>query len=100
MVVGEPAEVEPLAHGGPGFGFQLGFGIGGDDAKGIGGGHEGPEGDHGDEGGFADAVAGGGGELDGFGRGQPNHLGFLQYLPLPNQRAVELKASSLFGTTE
>src|SRR5207253_6541611 len=63
---GEPTEVEPFAQGRPGFGFELGFGIGGDDAEGIGEGGEGPEDDDGDEGGLADAVAGCDGDLNGF----------------------------------
>ncbi len=65
MLTGEPAEVEPLAEGGPGFGLQLGFGVGGDDAEGVGESGEGPEDDDGHQGGFADAMARGHCDLDG-----------------------------------
>ena len=57
MVAGEEAKVEPLAEFGPSFGFELGFGVGGDYTTGVREGTEGPEGELGDGCGLGDAVA-------------------------------------------
>ena len=44
MVAGEEAKVEPFTKFGPRFGFELGFGVGGDHSAGVGECAEGPEG--------------------------------------------------------
>ena len=63
-------EVVPLAKFGPGFGFELGFGVGGDDSFGVGEGGDPPEDDPRNAGGFANTVAAGSGFLDGLGRSE------------------------------
>ena len=57
VITCEPAEIEPLAEFGPGFGLELGFSVGCDDSAAVGIGHEGPEGQLGHRCGFGDAMA-------------------------------------------
>ena len=64
MVSGEEAKVEPLTQLGPGFGFKLGLGIGGDDSTGVRRSTEGPKAKLGHGCGFGNAVAGGDSFLD------------------------------------
>ena len=83
----EEAEVEPTAEFGPGLRLKLHFSVGGDDTLGIRVSHHGPEEDHGDKGGFANAVAGRGGALHCRLGGEQAEAEVFKDLTLPFERS-------------
>src|SRR5690606_8371222 len=80
----------PLRHLHPRLRLQLIFSVRRDDTYGVFVGGDGPQNDPRDEGGLADAVAGGGGELDRFARRNDTGAEILEDLTLPLLRPREL----------